>query len=244
MTSYVRSVSSRNGRPSAVIDVQARVVLEPHPATRCLAHLRVDLDAVDLDVRVELAEGARDGAACVPDHEHPLDGTVEERRHEEEGVPDAAGEHRVLVPYRVDGDALVQLERARAVGALDDLDVLVGGLRLEEEPRARLDRPGGDEEEPERGQGQELPAVAEQERRGEDEQDGGAEHRPLRPQERDRHDRREKRPHDASHRRERVEPAGDGARLPHVHEREPDGEGRDGAEQRDRHGEERERRKE
>ena len=48
-------------------------------------------------------------------------------------------------------------------------------------PVARLDRPGRDEDERGQHDGEDLPAPAEEERRGQAEEDRAAEHRPLRP---------------------------------------------------------------
>ena len=67
----VRLVGQLEERPPVVgDDVQPRVVVQAEVPARGIAHLRVDLDAVDLDVRIQLAVCARHRPARVPDDEH------------------------------------------------------------------------------------------------------------------------------------------------------------------------------
>ena len=220
--------------------MQARVVAEPEVTAPDLGHLRVDLDTVDLHIRVELPERPGRRPARVSDHEHPLGRVVEKGRDDEEHVPLPAREHGVRPPHRVIDDALVETEDTRAVGALQHLDVLVGRLRLVDEARRRLDRLCGDEEERGHPDGEDLPAAAEHERGREDEQGRGAEHRPLRSDERDGDERRDEGADDAPERGEGVEASGDRARLGDVVEGEANGERRDGAQERHRHREQKE----
>jgi hypothetical protein len=138
-------------------------------------------------------------------------------------------------------DPFVQSEGARAVRSFDDLDVLVGRLRLVQQPRGRLDRSGRDEQKPRDDERQELPEPAEQQRAGEHEEGGGAEHRTLRPEQRNRHDGGQERPEDAADRGERVEPPGDRSGLADVAEGEANGERSDRAEEGHGDGEESER---
>ena len=79
----------------------------------------------------------------------------------EVGVPFASREHRVAPPDRVHGDALVQVEAPHAVH-LGDVDELVAGFLLVDEPRLGANLAGRDgEQRAERG-GDDEPAAAEQ----------------------------------------------------------------------------------
>ncbi len=166
-------------------------------------------------------------------------GLSEERWRGEVRVPDAAGQHRVAPPDRVDGDPLVQVEAAHSV-ELGDVDELVAGLLLVDEPRlgANLARRNGDQG-PQRRCDDE-PATAEQHCSRERNGDRRDQQRAPSPDRRDQHERGEERPEQAAHRRERVEPPGDGAGVPDVLDTEPHRERRDHAEQDHRRREERE----
>ncbi len=145
-------------------------------------------------------------------------------------VPDAARQHRVLPPDRVNGNPFVQIEAAHAVD-LGDVDELVAGLLLVDEPGLGPHGSGRNREQGRKDGGDEEPAAAEhggackRNDRGRDQQ------RPLGADNRNQDERGEERPEQAADRRERVEPAGDLARVPHVVDREPHRERGDHPEQ-------------
>ena len=77
---------------------------------------------------------------ALPEDGDALDRAVHQRRHGEEHVPLAAGEHGVRAPDGVHGEALVEVEQAGVVVPLHDLDELVARFLLVEEPGGGLDR--------------------------------------------------------------------------------------------------------
>ena len=112
-----------------------------------LGQLAVDLDRVDGGAGKEVAEGAGDGAAGVAeDRDPPRRPPPRGRRQDQVPVPVVAGQVGAGPPERVHRLALVQLERAAAVGAFDHAGVLVGGLGLVEDAAGvgGLDRPDRD----------------------------------------------------------------------------------------------------
>ena len=76
-----------------VVHGQAWIVLEPEVATADAADGRVELDAVDLRLRVIDPECAGGRPGGVPENRNPLERPSEQRRQREERIPDAAGEH-------------------------------------------------------------------------------------------------------------------------------------------------------
>ena len=208
--------------------LEPRVVAHAEVAVAGVRHRGVDLDALDADARVEDAEGACHGAACVAEHGEALRRVLEQRGHGEERVPHAAGQHRVRPPERVHGDALVQVHAPRAVD-LPYLDELVRRLVLVDHALGRLDRAGRDREQRRRRDQGDEPAPAE-ERHGARREHGGREqHRALRADQRDEDERRQERPQQAAGRGERVQAPGDRARLADVDEGESHRERRDRA---------------
>ncbi len=170
-------------------------------------------------------------------------------------VPDVPGEHRRVASRaarpglalggadRVLGLALVQLQRALAVGILDHAGVLVLGLRLVDHPAAvlgvgleRADRQR--DQHRDRG-GRERPAAqrAQAGHRGQRYREREYEKGAARADERYQEQRREERADERARRRQRVEPPSDRAGLLHRRHRQPDRPGRHRAEQqhRDRH---------
>ena len=138
-------------------------------------------------------------------------------------------------PERVDGHALIQLQHARPVIALDHLHVLITGLGLVEQPRGRLDRADRDQRGGRRRRRSRAATGAR-----------GAAPRRVRggllppsivrcvPRSGIVTSAEHERADDAPDRREGVEAPGDRPRVLDVRDREPDREWRDRPEQRHR----------
>ena len=159
---------------------------------------------------------------------------------DQERVPLAAGENRVLPPDGVHRDALVEPEEAVSVGALDDLDELVERVLLVQQPGLGLHRPGRESDERGQRRSHDEHTPPEEERGGEREQRSRAEQRPLRSHERDRDQRRDERADERAGGGERIEAPRDGAGGCDVGDRQADRERRDHPERDDGRGEEEE----
>ena len=138
---------------------------------------------------------------------------------------------------------LVEIEAAHAV-QLGDVDELVVGLLLVDEPRLGSHRPGRNRQQ-RRDRGCDDEPAAPEERGARKRDDHGRhEQRALGADRRNEDERREERAQEAADRRERVQPARYRSRFAHVVDREPHRERRDHPQQRHRRREEGEHREE
>ena len=79
----------------------------------------------------------------------------------------------------MNGIALVEIEQV-LVALLHDLDELIAGLFLVEQPVGSLDRPRGNRDQTTHHNGDQQPAIPKQQRRGRRDQGGGSQKSPLR----------------------------------------------------------------
>ena len=241
--SYRFFVVRRNGPRVRRDHVQPGIVVQPEVAATDRGHVRVELDSVDPGLRVEDAHRPGRRAARIAEDRDPPQRTAEQRRNSEVGVPLPAGEDRVRPPERVHGEALVQVQPPDSV-QLGDVDELVARLVLVDQARLRAHRAGRDRDQRPDARRDEEPAPAEQRRAGQSDEQRGREQRPPGSDRRDEHERGEEGAQEAARRGERVQAPGDRARVAHVLDREPHGEGRDHPEQHQRRREECEHREE
>ena len=222
---------------------QLRALAEAEVAVADVEQLAVDLDPVDDRAREVARVGAGDGAAGEAEDRDPARrvGAGGERR-DQIAVPVAAGEDAVGAVERVDRLALVELERAVAVGVVDDARVLVGRVGLVDH-RAVLGRlDGADRDREQRGDAErdEPPAAREPDRGDDRQREREGQERALGAGQRDQQQRGEERAEQRADGRDRVHAAGGLARVLDALELQPDRPRGDGAEHQHRDRDERE----
>ena len=227
-----------------VVRVQPRVrpLAQAEPLLPQLGQLTVDLDAVDLRGGEVLLVRAHRRAGAVAEDGHGARRPAEHAdRRGEVAVPDVVRQHRVASPDGVEGLALVELEAALAVVELDDPRVLLLRLALLEDARAleRLRRPGRQQDQRGDRGGHEQVRARQRERGDEGDERGEDEEGALGADQRDQQQRRGERAEQRADRGEGVEGAGGAPRVLDAVDAQPDRPRRDGAEQQDRDGDQR-----